>query len=130
MHVLFAEGLHDEAWLRQHSVGWEELRERVTEYPPQRVAAITGIPAEQIVALGAPLWHDQTGPAEVRRRHPAARQRRPDVSARSPRLPAVVGQYGVRGGGLYYSTCGYVSWDGEARQPRSRVPAASRVAST
>ncbi len=51
MHVLFAEGLHDEAWLRQHSVGWEELRERAKEYPPQRVAAITGIPAEQIVAL-------------------------------------------------------------------------------
>jgi anaerobic selenocysteine-containing dehydrogenase len=29
-------------------------------------------------------------------------------------LPAIVGQYGVRGGGLSYSTGGYGPWDGEA----------------
>src|SRR5579884_604520 len=28
MHVLFRDGLHDEAWLRANTVGWEELRER------------------------------------------------------------------------------------------------------
>ncbi|MGH2486956.1 MAG: molybdopterin-dependent oxidoreductase, partial [Ktedonobacterales bacterium] len=33
MHVLFAEDLHDEAWLEAHSVGWRDLRERAASYP-------------------------------------------------------------------------------------------------
>ena len=28
MHVLFRDGLHDEAWLRANSIGWEALRDR------------------------------------------------------------------------------------------------------
>ena len=46
MHILFREGLADEAWLEANTVGWRELRERAAEYPPERVAAITGVPCE------------------------------------------------------------------------------------
>src|ERR1051326_681248 len=51
LHVLFAEGLHDEPWLEAHTIGWRDLRDRVASYPPERVAEITGIAAEKIVAL-------------------------------------------------------------------------------
>lgn len=51
MHVIFREGLHDEDWLRQHTLGWEALRERALAYPPERVAGITGVPVERIEAL-------------------------------------------------------------------------------
>src|SRR4051794_19482964 len=51
MHILFRDGLHDEPWLRANSTGWEELRERAAGYSPDRVAAITGVPMEQIEGL-------------------------------------------------------------------------------
>src|SRR5262245_5908737 len=51
MQVIFAEGLHNESWLEANTIGWRELRQRAMDYPPERVAAITGVPAETIVAL-------------------------------------------------------------------------------
>src|SRR5262249_18862181 len=32
-HVIVAEGLHDEAWLARHTVGWPLLRERLAFFP-------------------------------------------------------------------------------------------------
>src|SRR5471032_320114 len=52
MHVIFAEGLQDDEYLTSHTLGAAELRERVLEYPPSRVASITGIPEQRIVELG------------------------------------------------------------------------------
>src|SRR5919202_5709245 len=52
MHVLFAEGLEDRDYLARYTVGAELLRERVREYPPERVSSITGLPAERVAALG------------------------------------------------------------------------------
>src|SRR5438128_2030233 len=42
-HVIFAEGLHDEPFLEAYSLGWRAFRDRCAEYPPERVAAITGL---------------------------------------------------------------------------------------
>lgn len=113
MHVLFSEGLHDDVWLRQHSIGWEDLRERAMTYPPERVAEITGVPAEQIVALAQRFG--TTKPALLKftdgiQRHGNGGQTSRVLAC----LPAVIGQIGVRGGGLMYSTSGYVRWNAEA----------------
>nr|MBF6590978.1 molybdopterin-dependent oxidoreductase [Ktedonobacterales bacterium] len=51
MHVLFAEGLHNEAWLKAHTISWEDLRARAADYPPARVAEITGIAESALLAL-------------------------------------------------------------------------------
>jgi anaerobic selenocysteine-containing dehydrogenase len=121
MHVLFAEGLHDEPWLREHSVGWEELRERAMAYPPDRVAAITGIPAERIVALAR--RYGTTKPALLKFADGVQRHGNGGQTARALAcLPAVVGQIGVRGGGLFYSASDYVDWDSEAATHRSECP--------
>lgn len=50
-HLLVREGWHDEAWLAQNTVGWEVLRPRLADYPPERVATITGLSEEDIYEL-------------------------------------------------------------------------------
>lgn len=125
MHVLFRDGLHDEAWLREHTIGWEALRERAMAYPPERVAAITGIPAERIEALAT--RYGTTKPATLKftdgiQRHGNGGQTCRALSC----LPAVIGQIGVRGGGLTYSTSGYVQWNREAVSHASECPPTPR----
>jgi anaerobic selenocysteine-containing dehydrogenase len=126
MHVLFAEGLHDEAWLRRHAVGWEELRDRAADYPPERVAAITGLAAATIVALAR--RYGTTKPALLKFADGIQRHGNGGQTVRALAcLPAVIGQYGVRGGGLGYSTSGYVAWDGAAVGHWAECPPTPRV---
>jgi formate dehydrogenase alpha subunit len=49
MHVLITEELYDKEYVAERTEGFEELRAKLVEYPPQRVAEITGVPANQIV---------------------------------------------------------------------------------
>ena len=37
-HVIFRDGLHDEAYLEANTVGWQAFRDRCAEFPPDRVA--------------------------------------------------------------------------------------------
>ena len=49
MHVLFRDGLQDQDYLDRYCLGTAELRERaLAEYPPDRVAGITGLSVETI----------------------------------------------------------------------------------
>lgn len=126
MHVLVDEGLHDEAWLAAHTVGWAALRERIAEYPPARVAAITGVPVATIVELARA--YGSTRPALIKiadglQRHGNGGQTIRAIAC----LPALVGQYGVRGGGLAYSTSGYVMWDGKALAHLDECPPVPRM---
>jgi anaerobic selenocysteine-containing dehydrogenase len=113
INLIFQEGLHDEPWLEAHGHGWRELRARAAEYPVELVAAITGVPAETIVALAR--RYAATKPALLKTADGVQRHQNGGQTFRALLcLPAVVGQYGVRGGGLSYSTGGYAPWDGEA----------------
>ncbi|MBI4246222.1 MAG: molybdopterin-dependent oxidoreductase, partial [Candidatus Rokubacteria bacterium] len=51
MHVIVAEGLHDRDFVARHTLGFDALAAHVAQHPPAGAAAITGIPAERIVAL-------------------------------------------------------------------------------
>jgi len=51
MHVILREGWHDEAYVRDRTEGFEAMAEVVMAYDPQRVEAITGVPAAQVKAL-------------------------------------------------------------------------------
>jgi anaerobic selenocysteine-containing dehydrogenase len=51
MHVLVAEDRVDRDYLARATVGFEALARHVKEWPPERVASITGLPAESIVAF-------------------------------------------------------------------------------
>lgn len=50
LNVILNEGLYDEAFVERWAAGFEQLKERVQEYPVERVAAITEIPAADIIA--------------------------------------------------------------------------------
>ncbi len=126
MHILFTEGLADEPWLAANTIGWRELRERAAAYPPERVAAITGVPAEQIITLAR--RYGTTKPAMLKIADGIQRHGNGGQTIRAlVCLPAVVGQIGVRGGGLFYTTSGYVKWDKEALGHASECPPTPRV---
>ena len=128
MHVLFGEGLHDEAWLSAHALGWQDLRERAAAYPPERVAAITGVPADAIVALAR--RYGTTKPALLKVADGVQRHGNGGQAARAIMcLPAVVGQVGTRGGGLFYSTSGLVAWNREAVGHAAECPPVPRTVS-
>ena len=113
LHILFRDGLHDAAWLTANTVGWHDLRERAHAYPPERVAAITGVPVPVIEELAH--RYGTTKPAMLKIADGVQRHGNGGQTIRALCcLPAVVGQLGVRGGGLYYSTSGYVRWDAQA----------------
>jgi anaerobic selenocysteine-containing dehydrogenase len=126
LHLIFAEGLHDEAWLETHTVGWRELHERALQYPPERVAEISGLSAETIIDLAR--RYATTRPALLKTADGVQRHGNGGQTIRALCcLPAVIGQYGVRGGGLFYSTSGYVKWDSEAVGHTRECPPTPRV---
>lgn len=126
MHTLFAESLHDEAWLEANTTGWRDLRDRAAEYSPEKVAAITGVPEETIIGLARRLG--TTKPALVKFSDGVQRHGNGGQTARALCcLPAIVGQVGVRGGGLFYSAGGYAQWNEEAVGHASVCPPQPRI---
>ena len=58
MHVLIAEDLVDHDYIERYTVGFDALRERAAEFPPERVAQICGIARRDGDRAGARLRHD------------------------------------------------------------------------
>ncbi|MCC7372033.1 MAG: molybdopterin oxidoreductase family protein [Chloroflexi bacterium] len=111
LHVLIAECLTDDAFLAERTVGWPALRERAAEYTPERVAAITRLPAETVRELARLYAHVRpgiitTGPGL--QRHTNGGQAMRCLLT----LPAATGQYGTPGGGFLYNNR-YLTWDPE-----------------
>ena len=50
INIIIKEKLYDEAFVRDWCHGFDELSERVKEYPVEKVSEITWVPADQIVA--------------------------------------------------------------------------------
>jgi anaerobic selenocysteine-containing dehydrogenase len=109
-HLLVRENLHDEHWLAEHTVGWPELRQRLAEFPPDRVARVCGV-SEGILHRLAEMY-GSIRPGTIKIADGINRNRNGGQNVRAIlALPAITGQYGTRGGGLMYSTGGYVPWD-------------------
>lgn len=126
MYVMIHEDLHKPDWLATYAIGWEGLRKRVMEFPPERAAQITGLAQETIIELARE--YATATPALLRisdgiNRHTNGGQTTRTLAC----LPAVTGQYGLRGGGLMYSTSDWVGWDsemvGHAHDPACPPPA-------
>jgi len=50
MNIIISEGLEDKAFVKERTEGFEELRQVVMEYTPERVEEISGIPADGLRA--------------------------------------------------------------------------------
>ncbi|MEV0465435.1 molybdopterin oxidoreductase family protein [Nocardia tengchongensis] len=110
MHVIVGLGAQDEEFLAAHTEGWPEFRSRIAEYPPERAAAITGVPVERIVALGERIA--RTRPTAIRASQGMQRHAGGGMALRTLAcLPGVTGDWAIRGGGLHYSTSGHFRLD-------------------
>jgi anaerobic selenocysteine-containing dehydrogenase len=103
MHVVFAEGLDDRDYLARHTLGEQELRERVAEYTPERVAEITGLSAESIMSLGQRFGRARA--AFIRVNYGLQRHAGGGMAVRTIAcLPAITGHWRRPGGGVQLST--------------------------
>ena len=101
-NVIVGEGLHDEAFLGRHAHGFEAYRERIGEYPLDRVAEITGLGTEEIRGLSEA--YARTKPAMLMAGFGLQRHHRAGQAMRAVALlPAVTGNVGVAGGGWQYA---------------------------
>ena len=105
MHVIIGENLHHAEYVERHTVGFDALRERVKEYPPERVAALTGIAKDEIIQLARE--YATVRPAVIRLNYGLQRSERGAMSVRAiSLLPAVTGSWQELGGGAVLSTSG------------------------
>lgn len=106
MHLIFNWGLEDRGYLEEACVGSEELREAARPYTPEKVSEITGISAEKIEQLARE--YATTTPSYIRVGYGMTRHEYGGNNLRSVLLlPAVMGQWKHRGGGVTLSTSGY-----------------------
>lgn len=112
-HVIIGEKLHDVDYVANYTNGFEALRERVKEYPPERVEALTGIAKEDIVSLARE--YAATKPAAIRLNYGVQRSDRGGAAVRAIlALPALTGQYALAGGGVQLSTAQAFHFDKNA----------------
>ncbi len=103
MHVIVNENLHDADYVARHTLGFEQLKRRLQDYPPQKAAAICGLAAEEIVALARE--YAGTRPAAIRLNYGMQRHAGGGMAVRSITcLPALTGHWRDAAGGVLLST--------------------------
>jgi anaerobic selenocysteine-containing dehydrogenase len=108
MHVIVAEGLHDAEYVERHAVGFEELCERLAEYPPERVASLTGLAEDEIVELARAFA--TTRPQAIRTLIGMGHHERGGMTIRTIAcLPVLVGAWRELGGGIVGTTA-WAAW--------------------
>src|SRR5690606_6111799 len=105
MHVLFAEGLADEAYLARHTLGADQLRPRAAEWTVERTAATPGSGAATTTSPARRYGRPRN--ACVRLNPGLQRPAGGGMAVRtSACLPAVTGHWRHPGGGVQLSTSG------------------------
>ncbi len=115
MHELIVNDWLDHDYIERHTLGWAQLRERALQWPPARAAAVCGVPEAQIVALARA--YGTTKPAAIRLNYGMQRVRGGGNATRAIAcLPALVGAWRERAGGLLLSSSGQFPVDRVALQ--------------
>ncbi|HTS22167.1 MAG TPA: molybdopterin oxidoreductase family protein [Casimicrobiaceae bacterium] len=105
MHVLIAEELLDRDYVARYTLGFDALKARVGEYPPERVARITGLATEEIVRLARD--YGTIRPAAIRLNYGLQRHAGGGMAVRTIAcLPALVGAWRDPAGGVLLSSSG------------------------
>ncbi|MBK8958342.1 MAG: molybdopterin-dependent oxidoreductase [Proteobacteria bacterium] len=103
MHVIVRDGLHDADYIARHTLGFEALCERLREFPPARVADITGVGVDDIEKLAR--LYAGTRPAALRLMVGMERYSNGSLGFRAVAcLPALTGAWRDLGGGICHFT--------------------------
>jgi anaerobic selenocysteine-containing dehydrogenase len=106
MHVIIRDGLADDAWIAEHTMGFDELRDAVAEWSPSRAAAVTGVDAAVIEQLATD--YATVRPAAIRTLIGAEHHENGAMFHRTLAcLPALTGAWSQRGGGIAKSVGSY-----------------------
>ena len=138
MHELVTHDWLDHDYINRHvqqgAGGWPALRERALQWPPERVAAVCGISADEVRQLARD--YASTKPAAIRLNYGMQRVRGGGNAVRLiALLPCLTGAWRHRAGGLLLSASGWfrhvrndawlqrpdllVTEDGRRRTPRT-----------
>jgi len=107
MHQLIRSDWLDHDYIDKYTLGWDALRERALEWPPERAAAVCGIPVEQITSLARDYGGcQQRGePAAIRMNYGLQRVHGGGNAVRAIAcLPALIGAWRHRAGGVLLSS--------------------------
>jgi anaerobic selenocysteine-containing dehydrogenase len=108
MHVIVRDGLHDADYVARHTSGFDDLCSRLADYPPERVAELTGLAASEIEELAR--LYATVRPAAIRTLVGMGHHDRGGATLHAIAcLPALVGAWRDRGGGLVATTA-WAAW--------------------
>jgi anaerobic selenocysteine-containing dehydrogenase len=109
MHVLIKEDLLDHDYIANYTLGFEQLKQRVAEWTPERVAQTCGITVDEVVDL-ARLYGGMAKagePVAIRTNYGVQRVRGGGMAVRNMAcLPALVGAWRHAAGGIQLSSSG------------------------
>src|SRR5262249_51806709 len=126
LHVVLRRGAEDRDFIAAHTLGWEAFRERILEFPPTRVAEITGLSVRCIEDLGEQLAAAR--PTAIRIGPGMQRHAGGGMAVRAITcIPGVTGDWRYPGGGVVYDTRSFFAgnwpalWRDDLRPPGTRV---------
>jgi anaerobic selenocysteine-containing dehydrogenase len=106
MHQLVVHDWLDHDYLACHVDGWDRLRARALEWPPERAAVVCGLEVDEIRRLARD--YGTTAPVAIRLNYGMQRVRGGGNAARLiALLPCLVGAWRHRAGGLLLSSSGW-----------------------
>src|ERR1700687_3728610 len=130
MHVIINENLFDADYVSRYTVGFEDLKARAQQYPPEKVAHWTGISAGDVRKLAREYAAER--PSVIRVNYGIQRSERGGMSMRAvTMLPCLIGAWKDVGGGLQLSLSGSYGLNKEALEmPELMQKALGRPART
>jgi len=110
MHVLVAEGLIDQDYVSKYTLGYEELKERLKQYPPEWAAKTCGIALEEVIQFARD--YGTAKPAAIRLNYGMQRHAGGGIAARTIAcLPALTGAWRDPAGGILLTTADNYHFD-------------------
>ena len=127
MHVIWRDGLQDDDYLERATVGAALLKNRaLDDYPPEKVAAITGLDVETITTLARRYAREK--PSLIRLNYGLQRHGGGGMAVRTIAcLPSVVGAWRDHGGGALLSTSGAYDWAADKLSRPDLAPRGTRT---
>ncbi|MEZ6140338.1 MAG: molybdopterin-dependent oxidoreductase [Zavarzinella sp.] len=131
MHIIVRDQLQDQDYLDRYTIGFKQLSDRLKEFPPHVVAAITSLPESTIEHLARELGLASQiygGPSLVRLNYGLQRHGGGAMAVRTICcLPAVTGSWRFPGGGALLSTSKLSPWNGAGLERPDLIPANTRT---
>jgi anaerobic selenocysteine-containing dehydrogenase len=109
MHELITHDWLDHDYIAQHTVGWQQLKQRALAWDCERAEVVCGVPAAQIASLARDYGMSMVNqtPAAIRVNYGMQRVRGGGNATRAVAcLPALIGAWRHRAGGLLLSSSG------------------------